>query len=139
LILYVTLTATTQDTGDRTPGYVSTMQLLVKAVVSAVVIVVASEVAKRSSLLGAVIVSLPLTSILAMVWLYRDTQSPKQVSDLSWSILYVIAPSVVFFIALPLGLRARLSFPVALLAACLLTAVAYGIWVAAARALGIKL
>ena len=73
------------------------MYIVVKALVSGVIIAVASELARRSSLLGAVLISLPLTSILAIVWLYRDTRDTDEVTDLSWSILWVVAPSVVFF------------------------------------------
>jgi hypothetical protein len=115
------------------------MYLVLKAVISGVIIAAASEAARRSTLLGAVLISLPLTSILAVIWLYRDTHDVEQVASLSWSILWVIVPSLVFFAALPLGLRSGLGFAVALTVACTLTALAYGLWIAAARALEISL
>ena len=71
------------------------MYLVLKALLSGAIVVAASEVARRSSILGAIIVSLPLTSILAMIWLYRDTGDDREVSDLSWAILWVFAPSLV--------------------------------------------
>lgn len=114
------------------------MYLLVKAVISGVIIAAASEVARRSSLLGAVLISLPLTSILALVWLYRDTHDKAQVASLSWSILWVVVPSVVFFVALPVAMR-KLGFGWALLVACAVTAVAYAMWVWGARRLGLGL
>lgn len=95
--------------------------------------------ARRSSLLGAILVSLPLTSILAAIWLYRDTRDTEQVAALSWSILWVVVPSLVFFVALPIALRARLPFAVAMVVACSLTALAYAIWVWAAHRLGLEL
>lgn len=113
------------------------MYLVVKALLSGVIVAVASEAARRSSLLGAVIVSLPLTSILAMIWLYRDTHDSGEVADLSWSILWVVVPSVVFFVALPLLLRSDVSFWVALVVASALTAVAYAVWIWSARRLGL--
>ena len=113
--------------------------LLLKALISGVVVAAASEVARRSSLLGAVLVSLPLTSILAAVWLYRDTGDTEQVAALSWSILWVIVPSLVFFVVLPVGLRRGLAFTPALLLACAATAVAYAVWVWAAHRLGFDL
>ncbi len=113
--------------------------LVLKAVISGLVVALASEAARRSTLLGAVLVSLPLTSILAVTWLYRDTHDADQVAELSWSILWVIVPSLVFFIALPVALRSGLGFAVSLLTACALTAVAYALWIGAARALGISL
>jgi hypothetical protein len=104
-----------------------------------VIVAVASEVARRSSLLGAVIVSLPLVSILALVWLWRDTRDVDEVASLSWSILLVVVPSLVFFVALPVALRRGLEFWPALTLACALTAGAYGVWVLAARRLGYDL
>ena len=115
------------------------MYLLLKALLSGLVIAVASEVARRSTLLGAILISLPLTSILALAWLYRDTRDTGQVASLSWSILWVIVPSLVFFVALPIGIRAGMTFAVAIVAACVATALAYALWVGAARALGINL
>jgi hypothetical protein len=106
--------------------------------VSSVIIAVASEVARRSSLLGAVIVSLPVTSILAMIWLYRDTHDRGEIADLSWSILLVIVPSVAFFVVLPFALRSLEFWPAMLLASAV-TAASYGIWVWAARRLGVEL
>lgn len=113
--------------------------LVLKAVISGVIVAAASEAARRSTLLGAILVSLPLTSILAVTWLYRDTHDTEQVASLSWSILWVIVPSLVFFVALPVALRGGLAFGVSLLIACGLTALAYALWVGAARVLGIDL
>lgn len=113
------------------------MELLVRAAISGVIIAVASEAARRSSLLGAVVISLPLTSLLAIVWLYRDTRDTREVADFAWSILWIIPPSLLFFVALPVALGRGLAFVPSLLLAAVLTTVAYGVWVAAARALGI--
>lgn len=118
---------------------VARVELLIKAVVSGIVIAAASETARRSSLLGAVIVSLPLTSLLALTWLYRDTGDVDEVASLSWSILWVIVPSVVFFVALPVGLRGGLGFGTAMLVACGVTVFAYALWVGAASLLGLGL
>ena len=81
------------------------MYLLLKALLSGAIIAVASEVARRSSLLAALLISLPLTSILAFIWLYRDTRDANEVAALSWSILWLIVPSLVFFVVLPLAIR----------------------------------
>jgi uncharacterized membrane protein (GlpM family) len=112
------------------------VQLLLKAVISGAVVALASEAARRSSLLGALIVSLPLTSILALVWVWRDSRDAQEVIDLSWSILWIVVPSLVFFVALPLALRA-LDFWPALGLACAVTAAAYGAWIVTARAAGL--
>lgn len=109
------------------------MYLLLKAMISGLLVAAASEAARRSSLLGAVLVSLPLTSILAIVWLWRDTSDAEEVASFSWSILAVVLPSATLFVALPLGLRAGLSVPAALVLACVITALVYAAWIAAIR------
>jgi type III secretory pathway component EscU len=114
------------------------MYILLKALLSGAIIAAASEVARRSSLLGAVLVSLPLTSILAIVWLYRDTHDAGEVVDLSWSILWVIVPSLVFFVVFPLAARSIAFWP-ALMLACATTAVSYAVWIWGARRLGFDL
>ena len=114
------------------------MYLLLKALVSGAIVALASELARRSSLLGAVLISLPLTSILALVWLWRDTGDTTEISDLSWSILWVVVPSLVFFVVVPLALRTTGFWP-ALLIACCATAAGYGVWIWAARRLGFDL
>ncbi len=115
------------------------MYLVLKALLSGVIVAAASELARRSTLLGAVLISLPITSILAALWLYRDTRDTEQVAQLSWSILWVIVPSLVFFVVLPLALRRGLVFPVALLIACAATTFAYAVWVWVAHRLGFDL
>ena len=114
------------------------MYLLLKALLSGAIIAAASELARRSSVMGAVLISLPLTSILAAVWLYRDTRDTDEVAALCWSILWVIVPSLVFFVMLPLALRSVGFWP-ALGLACAATAVSYAAWVGAARLLGFDL
>jgi len=115
------------------------MHLLLKALVSGVIVAAASELARRSSLLGAVLISLPLTSILVAIWLHRDTGDTEEVAALSWAILWVILPSLVFFVALPLALRTGLGFWAAMLTACLATAVGYLAWLWVARRIGLQL
>lgn len=113
------------------------MELVVRAAISGLIVVAAGELARRSSLLGAVLISLPLTSLLAIVWLYRDTRDTAEITAFAWSILWIIPPSLAFFIVLPLGLGRGLSIVPALVLACAVTVAAYGVWVAAGRALGV--
>jgi len=103
------------------------LSVLLKVILSAVIIVVVSEVAKRSSVFGALIASLPLTSLLAIIWLYLDTGETAKVSGLASGILWLIIPSLLFFVALPLLLRAGVNFWISLLISCLITATGYGV------------
>ena len=85
-----------------------------------------SEVAKRSSLFGALIASLPIISIVAMIWLWHDTHDAVRVARLSRGIFWLVLPSLVLFALLPpLLLRWNLAFPLALAIACAATVVCY--------------
>ena len=75
---------------------------------------------------------MPLTSILAAIWLYRDTGDTDEVAALSWAILWAIVPSLVFFVVLPLALRSLAFWP-AILLACATTALSYAAWIWTAR------
>ncbi len=109
---------------------------LIKLVISAALIVIVSEVSKRYSLIGGLLASLPLVSYLAMIWLYADTRDAAKVSDLSWSIFWLVLPSLSFFIALPLLLK-RLAFVPSLLLATLVMFVFYGVMMLILRRAGV--
>lgn len=111
----------------------------VKTLISAAFLVTASEIAKRSTLLGALIIALPLNSILAFSWLYLDTRNTAQVAQLSQSVMLLILPSLVFFILMPLCLKAGQSFGVALALSCGATILACWLWSLLLGRLGIAL
>jgi len=102
---------------------------LVKLLLSAGIIVVVSEVAKHSAGLGALIKSLPLISILAMIWLYVDTQDTGKISDLSTATFWLVLPTLPMFLVLPALLRhgfgfyASLGLSIAVMTICYLGAV----------------
>ena len=81
-----------------------------KVLLSAAIIVVVSEVAKANVTLGALIKSLPLISILAMVWLYVDTRDVARISELSVSTFWLVLPTLPMFLVLPALLRHGLGF-----------------------------
>jgi hypothetical protein len=62
---------------------------LVKIAITTILIVAISEIAKRSTFVGAILASVPLISVLALVWLYVDTKDVARVSNLSTSIFLV--------------------------------------------------
>jgi len=100
-------------------------QYALKVMISAVMIVAISEIAKRSSALGAVIASLPLTSLLAFLWLYGETGDTAKIAELSKGVFWYVLPSLVLFIALPLLLNAGINFWASLALSCALTFGAY--------------
>lgn len=113
------------------------MRFLIKIVVTALIVAGVSELAKRFSWIAAIIASLPLTSILALSWLYWDTGDEEQVVDLSYGILWAILPSILFFIALPLFMKAGLRFPLATVAASLVMFLGYSVYLLALRRFGV--
>jgi hypothetical protein len=106
---------------------------LLKVVVSAFIVAAAAELARRSTVAGALLASLPLTSILAMIWLWRDGAPPPQIADFAGNILWFVLPSLLLFIVTPLMLRAGYGFWVGLGAGCAATVVGYGIGLLALR------
>jgi hypothetical protein len=86
------------------------LYLLLKTGISALILVAVSEVAKRSSLFGALIASLPLTSLLAILWMRWEKTESKAIADLSQSIFYLVLPSLAFFFLFPLFLNRGMQF-----------------------------
>ena len=78
---------------------------IVKIVVTAILVVLISEIAKRSSFVGALLASIPIISVLAMFWLYMDTNDVLKVSSFASSVFWLVLPSLVLFISLPLLLK----------------------------------
>ena len=101
------------------------LYLIAKALVSGVVIMAASEVAKRSPTYGALLVSLPLVSILAMIWLWRDTGDSERIAALSESTFWLVLPTLPMFLVLPAMLRHGFGFWIALSVSCALTVALY--------------
>jgi hypothetical protein len=101
------------------------MYFVVKCLLSGLIIAVVSEVAKRSPALGALIVSLPLVSLLGILWLWRDTKDIERIADHAQSTFWYVLPSLPMFLVLPAMLRAGLGFWSSLGASCLLTIVLY--------------
>jgi hypothetical protein len=98
---------------------------VLKIAVTALVVVAVSEIAKRSTAWAALLASLPLTSVLAFIWLYLDTNDTERVAALAQGVLWLVVPSLVLFLVLPPMLRAGWGFWVSLLLSCVATAAAY--------------
>ena len=78
---------------------------LTKVLITALLVAAISELGKRSSLAGALLASLPLTSLLALMWLYRDTGSALQAAELAKGIFWLVLPSLALFLVFPLGVK----------------------------------
>lgn len=83
---------------------------IAKVLISAVIIGAATEVAKRHPFWGAVIIALPLTSILAMSWLYAETRNNEQLTQFAQDIFALVPVSLVFFLPFLLEGKTQLGF-----------------------------
>lgn len=109
-----------------------------KIAVSAVLIVAISEIAKRSSLLGSVVASVPLISIIAMIWLYHETGDTAKISLLASHIFWLVLPSLALFVALPLLLKSGVSFYASLSVSVVLTVICYSAMLLVLRYFGMS-
>ena len=103
--------------------------LVLKAALSGVIVMIVSEVAKRSPAFGALIVSLPLVSILGIMWLWNDTQDPERIAAHAYATFWYVLPSMPMFLVFPYLLRHGVEFWIGLLASCALTVVLYFLFV----------
>lgn len=112
---------------------------IVKIVLTTLLIVLISEIAKRSSFWGAVLASIPLVSVLAMIWLYIDTKDVAKVSALSTSVFWLVLPSLALFVILPFLLKQGVNFYAALSVSLALTVACYWGMVSFLEYSGVKL
>lgn len=115
------------------------MQLLLKAIVSGLLIAFASYAAKRAPALGALIASLPLVAVLAMIWLWRDKPDVEAMARFSAATFWYVLPSLPMFLVIPVLLRSGLPFWLSLGLGCGLTIGLYLALTALAPRLGIAL
>ncbi|MBO9601979.1 MAG: DUF3147 family protein [Novosphingobium sp.] len=99
--------------------------LLIKAAISGVIIAIVSEVARRAPGFGALIASLPLISLLGMIWLWRDTADPARLAAHADATFWFVLPSLPMFLLIPALLRRGVNFWPALAAGCALTIALY--------------
>ncbi len=103
--------------------------LIIKAALSGILVMLVSEAARRSPNIGGLIASLPLISVLAIIWLWRDTGDGERIAALAQSTFWYVLPSLPMFLALPAMLRGGVGFWSALGASCALTMALYALTV----------
>lgn len=115
------------------------LYLVVKALLSGIIIALVSEIAKRSPGFAALVASLPLVSVLGMIWLWRDTSDPARMAAHSSATFWYVLPSLPMFLLIPVLLRRGVAFYPALAAGCALTVALYLAMVWAAPKVGLTL
>jgi hypothetical protein len=113
--------------------------LALKAGLSGIIIAIVSEIAKRSPGLGGLIASLPLVSVLGMIWLWRETNDPERLAAHAGATFWFVLPSLPMFLAIPELLKRGMAFWPALIIGCALTMALYAVMIWLGPRVGLKL
>lgn len=112
--------------------------IITKYALTAAMVVLVSEVAKRSDKFGAFIAALPLITFLTLIWLYVEGQSPEKIANHAWYTFWYVLPTLPMFLAFPV-LLPRLGFWLAMLAGVAITATCLGLFALVVRHFGVEL
>ncbi|NBX03756.1 MAG: DUF3147 family protein [Alphaproteobacteria bacterium] len=109
------------------------MYFVIKTLLTALIVAAVSELSRRFTLLSAMLIALPLTSILAFCWIYYESKDTQKIIEMSHSVFWLVIPSLLFFLILPALLKMDVKFIPAMLISCVALAAIYGIGTAAYR------
>lgn len=112
--------------------------IITKYFLTAAVVVLVSELAKRSDKLGAFVAALPMVTVLALIWLYVENQSQDKIANHAWYTFWYVIPTLPMFLVFP-ALLPRLGFWPTLAVCVVLTAACFGLFALALRRFGIDL
>jgi hypothetical protein len=115
------------------------LYFVLKALLSGVIIAAVSEIARRSPGVGALVASLPLISILGMMWLWRDTHDIDRMADHAGATFWYVLPSLPMFLLIPAMLKRGIGFWPAMLIGCMVTVTLYAAMTIVAPRIGIRL
>jgi F0F1-type ATP synthase assembly protein I len=112
--------------------------LITKYLITAAMVVLISEVAKRSDKLGGLIASLPLVTVLTLIWLYIEKQPAEKIANHAWYTFWYVIPTLPMFLLFP-WLTARLGFWLGLLACVVITMLCFALFAWLTRPFGLEL
>ena len=115
------------------------MYTIIKLLISSLVIGFVSEISKKSSFIGGFIASIPLISVLSIIWLYMETKNIENIKNLSISIFWMVIPSLSLFVSLPFLLKSGINFYLSLILSILITAICYFLTIFILSKYGVKL
>ena len=105
-----------------------TIEFLIKTLFSALIISIIAYISRKNTTIGGLIASLPLTSILALVWMHHGGSSIQSMIELTQIIFWMVIPSLIFFLVFPIFLRMNFPFYKALISSSLVLLVTYAIY-----------
>ena len=112
--------------------------LITKYLITAAVVVLVSEAAKRSDRLGGLLAALPLVTVLALIWLYVEKQPQQKIANHAWYTFWYVVPTLPMFLVFP-ALLERLGFWPSLAAGVVITVVCFWLFALLVRRFGIQL
>ena len=112
--------------------------LISKYMITATVVVLVSELAKRSDKLGALVAALPLVTVLVLIWMYVEKQPSDKIANHAWYTFWYVLPTLPMFLLFP-ALLTRIGFWPTLLVCVGMTLLAFGLLVWVMRRFGIAL
>jgi hypothetical protein len=110
-----------------------------KALISGVIVAAVSVISKRYPGIGGLVASLPLISVLGMIWLWRDTHDPVRMAAHAEGTFWFVLPSLPMFLLIPILLRRGMPFAMALAIGCLVTVALYAAMTLIGPRFGLKL
>ncbi len=112
--------------------------IVTKYLLTAAVVVLVSELAKRSDKLGGFVAALPLVTLLALIWLYAENQSQEKIANHAWYTFWYVIPTLPMFLAFP-ALLPRIGFWPTMLSSVAITVICFGLFALLVRRFGIEL
>ena len=112
--------------------------LITKYLITAAVVVLVSEVAKRSDRFGGFVAALPMITLLTLVWLHIENQPEATLANHAWYTFWYVVPTLPMFLAFPWLLQ-RLGFWWTLGVCALITTACFGVFALVLRRFGITL
>jgi hypothetical protein len=112
--------------------------VLTKYLLTAAVVVLVSEIAKRSDRLGGFIAALPLVTLLTLIWLYLENQTQEKIANHAWYTFWYVVPTLPMFLAFPV-LLPKIGFWPTMLVSVAITVVCFGLFAVVVKRFGIEL
>ena len=113
--------------------------LIVKYLVTSLIIVVVSEVAKRTDKVGALIASLPFVTVMTMIWLWYEQQDTAKIANHAWYTFWYVIPTIPMFLVMPWLLYRGVNFWLTLMIGVLFTVLCFLGTALVARKFGVQL
>ena len=114
-------------------------EFVIRALLSGLIIATIAVIGRKAPAVAALVASLPLISILAMIWMWRDTGNPRLLADHAEATFWYVLPSLPMFLLIPFMLRSGLNFWIALAAGVALTVILYLVTIGIAARFGVRL